>query len=54
MRLIPQLVNGILRFLQKLLTYSNCTTISTFFLLFILGVFPDILILNSNDLEITI
>ena len=54
MRLIPQLVNGILRFLQKLLTYSNGTTISTFFLLFILGVFPDILILNSNDLEITI
>ena len=47
MRLISQLINGILS-LQKLLKYFNSTVISTFFVLWLSGVLPVILILELN------
>ena len=39
MRFISQLINGISRFLQKLLKYFNGTAISTFFVLPLSGIF---------------
>ena len=52
MRLISQLINSISRVLKKLLEYFNVTAISTFYVLPSLGVFPVILILDSNELTI--
>ena len=49
MRSIWQLINCIARVLQKLLKYFNGTSISTFFVLPLSGVFPVILILDLND-----
>ena len=51
MRLISQLLNEILRVLEKLLKYFNGTFISILFALPSLGVFPVILILNFNNSE---
>ena len=48
MKLVSQLVNGILRSLQKLLNCFNDTTISTCFVLLLEEAFPVILILNLN------
>ena len=54
MRLISQLIKGISRVLQKLLKYFNDTAILTFFVFPSAVVFPVILILELNDLELTI
>ena len=54
MRLISQLINDISRVFLKLLKYSNGAAISTFFVLSLLGVFPFISVLDSNDLEFKI
>ena len=51
MRLTSQLINGILRVLQKLLKYFHGTIISTSFVSPSAGVFPFILILDLNDSE---
>ena len=48
-RLISQLINDILRGIQKLLKYFNGTDISKIFVLWASGVFPVILILDLND-----
>ena len=48
-RLISQLINDILRAIQKLLKYFNGTDISKYFVLRSSGVFPVILILDLND-----
>ena len=48
-RLISQLINDILRVLQKLIKYFNGTDSSTFFVLRTSGSFPVILILDLND-----
>ena len=53
-RLISQLINGILRVLQKLLKYFNGTTILASFTLPSVWAFPVILILDLNDLEFRI
>ena len=49
MRLISQLINDISRVIQKLLNCFNDTSISTSFLLSLLGVFAVIVILDLND-----
>ena len=49
MRLTSDLVNGMSRVLQKLLKYLNGTTISTTFVLKLLGVFSVIFILDLNN-----
>ena len=49
LRLISQLINDILRAIQKLLKDFNGTDISKFFVLRASGVFPVILILDLND-----
>ena len=46
MRLVLQLISGILRVLPKLLKYFNGTAISTFFVLLSSGDFPVIFILD--------
>ena len=51
MRLTSQLINGILRVLQKLLKYFNGTIISTSSVLLSAGVFPLIFILDLNYSE---
>ena len=48
-RLSSQLINDILRVLQKLIKYFNGTDSSTFFVLRTSGSFPVILILDLND-----
>ena len=48
-RLSSQLINDILRVLQKLIKYFNGTDSSTFFVLQTSGSFPVILILDLND-----
>ena len=50
-RLISQLIKGILRVLQKLLKYFNSTAILTSFVLPTAGVFPFIFTLDLNDSE---
>ena len=49
MRLISQLINGLLRVLQKLLKYFNGTAILISFVFPVAGVFAVILILYLND-----
>ena len=49
LEIISQLINGILRVLEKLLKYFNRTAISKIFLLSASGAFPAILNLNLND-----
>ena len=51
MRLISQLIKGISKILQIILKYFNDTTTLTSFVFPAAGVFPVILILNSNDSE---
>ena len=48
-RLISQLINNILRAIQKLLKYFNGTDTSKYFVLRSSGVFPVTLILDLND-----
>ena len=48
-RLSSQLINDILRVLQKLIKYFNGTDSSIFFVLRISGSFPVIFILDLND-----
>ena len=52
MRLILQLINGILRLLQKLLKYFHGTAFLTSFVLLSAGGFPVTLILYLNESDL--
>ena len=54
MRLVSQLIKGILRVLQKLRCYFNGTAISTSFVLATVGFFPAILIFDVNVSEFAV